>query len=67
MWDHVKERKHTVYKIYPFGNDSTEFMIHGRVDYLLKTGDEKEVDWAGKAQVAKVSGRWKLQFYQIWL
>lgn len=67
MWYHVEGRKHTIYKIYPFGNDSTEFMIHGHVKYLLENGEEKELDWAGKAELTKVSGHWKLQFYQIWL
>ena len=67
MWDHVKERKHTIYNVYPFGNDPTKFMIHGHVEYLLKTDEKKGLDWAGKADLAKISGCWKLQFYQIWL
>lgn len=67
MWEHVEQRKHTVFKVFPFGNDSTEFMIYGLVNYQLKTGDKKDVEWAGRAQVVKLGGSWKLQFYQIWL
>lgn len=67
MWEHVEQRKHTVFKVFPFGNDSTEFMIYGLVNYQLKTGDKKDVEWAGRAQVVKLGGAWKLQFYQIWL
>ncbi len=67
MWDHVEQRKHTVFNVFPFGNDSTEFMIYGLVNYQLKTGDKKDVEWAGRAQVIKTGGAWKLQFYQIWL
>ncbi|MBE3045133.1 hypothetical protein IMZ48_21785 [Candidatus Bathyarchaeota archaeon] len=67
MWDHVTERKHTVHKVFPFGNDSTEFMIYGLVNYVLKSGEAKDVEWAGRAQLVKAAGGWKMQFYQIWL
>lgn len=67
MWDSVQERQHIVHKAFPFGNDSTEFMIFGLVSYVLRSGDKKGVEWAGRAQLVKSSGRWKLQFYQIWL
>lgn len=67
MWEHVQERKHTVEKVFPYGNDATDFMIQGVVDYVLKTGDKKNVVWAGRAKLVKVSGRWKFQYYRIWL
>ncbi|PKS05384.1 hypothetical protein jhhlp_008759 [Lomentospora prolificans] len=68
MWDLVKERKHTVYQIFPYGNDATDFMLIGLVNYQLKTGGSKDVEWAGRAQLAKSSsGKWQMRFYQIWL
>jgi hypothetical protein len=68
MWDAVKERKHTLHKIFPFGNDATEFMICGVVHYTLKTGDKQSVEWSARAKLAKSdSGNWRFQFYQVWL
>ncbi len=68
MWEHVKARKHTIHRVYPYGNDATEFMIIGLAEYQLKTGEAKDVEWAGRARFAKsASGRWQFSFYQIWL
>ena len=68
MWDLVQERRHTVHKIFPFGNNSTEFMLVGLVNYTLKTGEKKDVEWAGRATLEKSpSEKWTFGFYQIWL
>ena len=67
MWDSVQERQHIAHEVFLFGNDLMEFMIFSLVDYVLRIGEKKRVEWAGRAQLVKSSGRWKLQFYQIWL
>lgn len=68
MWTAVVERKHTIYQIYPFGSDSLEFMLRGKVEYKLKAGGAAQKDWAGYAVLVK-DGKGKLQFkfYQVYL
>lgn len=75
----MAERKHTVFKVFPAtfkkGDgagtepDSTEFMLFGTVDYVLRTGVMKNVSWAGHAVVARSSdtGPWKFTYYRVYL
>lgn len=69
MWTAVEARKHTVPKIFPFGDKASEFMLHGIVELKLKNGAEAKVDWAGRAQVVKTpeDGKYRLAFYQVYL
>jgi hypothetical protein len=67
MWSAVASRLHTPQKIYPFGSDSNEFMLHGVVNYTLKDGRKVEVEWAGKGVLAKEADVWKFAFYQVYL
>lgn len=63
----VKTRKHKLEKIFPFGKDSNEVMVHGSVDYGLKNGKEVTVDWAGRAVFVEHQGSLKMAFYQVYL
>ncbi|KAH8602257.1 hypothetical protein B0O99DRAFT_561587 [Bisporella sp. PMI_857] len=67
MWEKVSARKHTVHKIFPFGNGAKEVMLYGIVKYNLKAGGTAEVDWAARAQLLEQSGGWKMEFYQVYL
>jgi hypothetical protein len=69
MWSAVASRRHTVHKIFPFGNNANEVMLYGHVVYELKSGDNSGKDWAARAVLTKSSeeGRLQLQFYQVYL
>lgn len=69
MWTAVDARKHTVPKIFPFGNDANEFMLYGTVDLSLKNGGSASLEWAGRAKVVKsaTDGKMRMSFYQVYL
>ena len=70
MWEVVTSRKHTVYKMFPYGPDAKEVMLYGKVQYGFKDGREVGVDWAARAELVKDSqgpGGWKFQYYQVYL
>ncbi|RFU34768.1 hypothetical protein B7463_g1517, partial [Scytalidium lignicola] len=67
MWVAIQSRLHTPIKIFPFGADSTEFMLYGTVDYTFKDGRKAEVEWAGRVNMTKEDGDWKMSFYQVYL
>ncbi|THX08699.1 hypothetical protein D6D18_01565 [Aureobasidium pullulans] len=67
MWEKVNSRKHTAVKIYPFGSDSNEAMLYGKVEYSLKDGREATVDWAARAHLVKQDGAVMMDFYQVYL
>ncbi len=68
MWSAVSSRKHTIPKIFPFGNDSDEFMLYGNVSLVLKNDARSDLEWAGRAKLVKSDGgQWKFKFYQIYL
>jgi hypothetical protein len=67
MWEKVSSRSHNPIKIFPFGSYSDEVMLHGTVKYGLKSGGEKEIDWAARAKLVKEEGKVKLAFYQVYL
>lgn len=69
MWTAVESRKHTVPKIFPFGNNADEFMLYGTVDLGLKNGGSASLEWAGRAKIVKSSGdgKWRMKFYQVYL
>ncbi|KAH8815696.1 hypothetical protein F5884DRAFT_189448 [Xylogone sp. PMI_703] len=67
LWTAVKSRLHTVIKIFPFGTDSTEFMVYGSVAYTFKDGKSNEIEWAGRVNMTKEDGEWKPSFYQVYL
>ena len=63
----VKTRKHTLKKIFPFGDNSNELMLFGTVKYVLKNGKEVTVDWAARALMAHAKAGLKMGFYQVYL
>lgn len=69
MWTAVDSRKHTVPKIFPFGNNADEFMLYGTVDLTLKNGGSASLEWAGRAKVVKsaTDGKLRMSFYQVYL
>jgi hypothetical protein len=67
MWEHVKSRKHTVHKVFPFGSASHEFMLYGTVNFSFKNDQKGEVDWAARAVLSDREGTWRLSFYQVYL
>ncbi|KAH6643297.1 hypothetical protein BKA67DRAFT_132206 [Truncatella angustata] len=69
MWTAVAQRKHTVYKIFPFGSDSQEVMLYGSVEYELRAGDKATVEWGGRAVLEKSTedGKYRMKFYQVYL
>ncbi|KAI1845949.1 hypothetical protein JX265_011155 [Neoarthrinium moseri] len=69
MWTAVSQRKHTVEKVFPFGNNSHEVMLYGTVEYELKAGGKANVEWGGRAELVKSNedGKFRMQFYQVYL
>lgn len=68
MWKHIKERKHTVLKVFPGRfSDSNECMILGDVSVTTTDGRLKEAAWSAHAVVRKVDGQWKFNQYRVWL
>ena len=63
----MKSRKHTLSKIFPFGDNSNEVMLYGHVDYGLKNGKNVTVDWAGHALLVDEGGKLKMGLYQVYL
>lgn len=68
MWSAVVSRRHTVHKIFPFGNNTNEVMLYGHVAYDLKNGGHSEKDWAARAVLTKSPDEsLQLEFYQVYL
>ncbi|KAF2637270.1 hypothetical protein P280DRAFT_113591 [Massarina eburnea CBS 473.64] len=67
LWDRVSVRHHRPYKIFPFGPDSDEVMLHGNVDFELKDGSTQTKDWSAHAHLVKVDGVVKMKFYQVYM
>lgn len=68
MWSGpIQKRKHTLKKIFPFGDNSNEVMLYGTVDYVLKNGKSLTVDWAGRALMMEEKGKLKMGLYQVYL
>jgi hypothetical protein len=68
MWEKVAKRSHKPSKIYSFGKDSYDVMLHGTVDYELKDGKRAEdIEWSARARFAAQDGSIKMEFYQVYL
>ncbi|KAJ4360891.1 uncharacterized protein N0V89_001459 [Didymosphaeria variabile] len=67
LWEKVASRVHNPIKIFPYGPNSNEVMLHGTVNYGLKAGGESSVDWAAYARLVKDEGKVKMEFYQVYL
>ncbi|PVI02910.1 hypothetical protein DM02DRAFT_558876 [Periconia macrospinosa] len=69
LWEKVSSRVHKPLKIFPYGPNSDQVMLHGTVKYGLKAGGEASLDWAAYARLVKSSddGAVKMSFYQVYL
>jgi hypothetical protein len=67
MWTTVTSRSHHPVKIFPFGSYSDEVMLYGTVNYEMKNGSGKEVDWAARVKLVKEDGKTRMAFYQVYL
>lgn len=81
MWTMVAQRRHTVFKIFPAGVDTAsgssdtvgcdglEFMLLGKVDHLLRSGEERCVHWAGHGAVCRrtEADRWRFTYYRVYM
>jgi len=68
MWEKVAKRSHKPSKIYSFGKDSYDVMLHGTVDYELKDGKKADgIEWSARAMFAAEDGSLKMKFYQVYL
>lgn len=67
MWEHVESRKHEPVKVFPFGANASEVMLHGTVLYGLKSGLSQRADWAALAHLGEDSGVVRLAFYRVYL
>ncbi|KAF2712868.1 hypothetical protein K504DRAFT_397581 [Pleomassaria siparia CBS 279.74] len=77
MWEKVASRLHKPLKIFPYGPDSDQVMLHGSVAYGLKDnnngggdgGDNVSVEWAAYAHLVKGGddGVVRMDFYQVYL
>ena len=74
MWSTVKDRKHTVLKVFPgqfAGSESpkapeTEFMLFGDAIFSTRDGGTIEASWSAHAVVRKERGDWKFASYRVW-
>jgi hypothetical protein len=67
MWEKVSSRHHNPVKVFPYGENADEVMLHGTVKYTFKAGDGAGLDWAARAHLVKVDGIVKMDFYQVYL
>ena len=67
MWEKVSSRAHHPTKIFPFGSESNEVMLHGTVDYGFKAGGKASKNWAARAHLVKEDGVVKMSLYQVYL
>lgn len=67
MWEKVSSRKHDPTKVFPFGPNSNEVMLYGKVEYGLKAGGSSGKEWAARAILTEEEGKVKMSFYQVYL
>ncbi|KAI0128849.1 hypothetical protein BJ170DRAFT_693661 [Xylariales sp. AK1849] len=68
MWEKVGARKHKPLKVFEstFGS-GTQYMLHGDVDYELKTGERQSISWAAHAVIEDVEGQLRFSYYRVYL
>ncbi|XXG96636.1 hypothetical protein Hte_002924 [Hypoxylon texense] len=76
MWEQVESRRHKPEKAFPgsFGGAggggdgvAAEYMLHGSLDLVTKSGEQQAVTWAGRAVLRDTDGKLKYQLYQVYL
>ncbi|KAI1759510.1 hypothetical protein GGR53DRAFT_471260 [Hypoxylon sp. FL1150] len=78
MWELVESRRHKPEKVFPATFEGTgadgdgdgvaaEYMLHGSLDLVMKTGESSAISWAGRAVLRDVDGKLKYQLYQVYM
>lgn len=78
MWSALSSRSHHGIEIFPFtpiSESEAELMLYGTIEYNFKHGGDDSKDWAAIALLIKdgpegestLLGRWKMNFYQVYL
>ncbi|KAI9689702.1 MAG: hypothetical protein M1820_010072 [Bogoriella megaspora] len=67
MWEKVSTRQHKPLRIFTSGAGAENYMLYGTVDYIMKDGEKASVDWAAHSHFVKVEGRYKMDFYQVYI
>ncbi|KAI1413690.1 hypothetical protein F5Y13DRAFT_160865 [Hypoxylon sp. FL1857] len=76
MWEQVERRKHRPEKVFPASFEGTardseaiaaEYMLHGSLDVVTKSGEQQTVSWAGRAVLKEDEGQLKYALYQVYL
>ncbi|KAJ2977117.1 hypothetical protein NUW58_g7907 [Xylaria curta] len=75
MWEKVKTRKHKLDKVFPAAFEAHEhesewrfeYMLHGSVEFELKSGEKSVGQWAGRAILTNDGERLKYALYQVYL
>lgn len=82
MWEKVRARKHAPEAVFPAtfrkGTDGDGdgdgdggemgYMLFGTVHYTLRTGEEKEMAWAGHARLREAAeGKLAYTYYRVYI
>lgn len=67
MWEKVSNRSHKPIQIHAFGGLSSDVMLHGTVDYVLKDGRKSTVEWAARGHLVYEKDVQQMDFYQVYL
>jgi hypothetical protein len=67
MWNEVSFRQHRPLRVFPFGSDAREVMLHGTVSYQMKDSRQSSTEWSARAVFAVVNEAVRFEFYQVWL
>ena len=68
MWEHVSSRSHDPLKVFPFGPDADEVMLHGTVKFERKDGKTVDpFDWAARAKLKDGGDGLRMNYYQVYL
>ncbi|CAG8953161.1 hypothetical protein HYFRA_00003361 [Hymenoscyphus fraxineus] len=60
-WEGTASRRHVVRKVFMFGDDGSEVMIHGFTDNRFEDGGAKAYEWAGRLKFVKIDEIWKVE------
>ena len=77
MWNVIKERKHSVWKVFPgqfkgshsgsHGEVECECMLLGEAEFMTRDGRRMSADWAAHAVLRKEGEEWKFEKYRVWI
>ncbi|KUI73357.1 hypothetical protein VM1G_08716 [Cytospora mali] len=65
LFAYIPRRDHTAVKFFTYGQDQTQIMVLGRVEYGHHAGHETSGDWAAKLVLTRVRGEFKFREVNI--